>query len=120
MGRIVEIQFARLTKLLEDRKITLTLDPSARDRLADKGWDPAYGARPLKRVIQRSVQDPLEMILAGEGFRRRPRCDLERRQCADLQWQGGADRRGSPVRGAAGLAQAALKGNDVVLIDDVS
>jgi ATP-dependent Clp protease ATP-binding subunit ClpB len=67
MGRIVEIQFARLTKLLEDRKIVLTLDTAARDWLADKGWDPAYGARPLKRVIQRSVQDPLaEMILAGE------------------------------------------------------
>ncbi|MGY4567365.1 MULTISPECIES: ATP-dependent chaperone ClpB [Bradyrhizobium] len=67
MGRIVEIQFARLTKLLEDRKIELTLDAKARDWLAEKGWDPAYGARPLKRVIQRSVQDPLaEMILAGE------------------------------------------------------
>ncbi|WP_426437491.1 ATP-dependent chaperone ClpB [Bradyrhizobium genosp. P] len=67
MGRIVEIQFARLTKLLEDRKIELSLDAKARDWLADKGWDPAYGARPLKRVIQRSVQDPLaEMILAGE------------------------------------------------------
>ncbi|MFA9330554.1 type VI secretion system ATPase TssH, partial [Escherichia coli] len=63
MGRIVEIQFARLTRLLEDRKIELTLDPKARDWLAEKGWDPAYGARPLKRVIQRSVQDPLaEMI----------------------------------------------------------
>ncbi|HXO70895.1 MAG TPA: ATP-dependent chaperone ClpB, partial [Bradyrhizobium sp.] len=67
MGRIVEIQFARLQKLLEDRKITLTLDAAARDWLAEKGWDPAYGARPLKRVIQRNVQDPLaEMILAGE------------------------------------------------------
>ena len=67
MGRIVEIQFARLTKLLEDRKIVLELDASARDWLAEKGWDPAYGARPLKRVIQRSVQDPLaEMILAGD------------------------------------------------------
>ena len=67
MGRIVEIQFARLTKLLEDRKITLTLDAAARDWLAAKGWDPAYGARPLKRVIQRNLQDPLaEMILAGE------------------------------------------------------
>jgi len=67
MGRIVEIQFARLQKLLEDRKIVLTLDEAARDWLAAKGWDPAYGARPLKRVIQRSVQDPLaEMILAGE------------------------------------------------------
>jgi ATP-dependent Clp protease ATP-binding subunit ClpB len=67
MGRIVEIQFSRLQKLLEDRKITLTLDAPARDWLAAKGWDPAYGARPLKRVIQRNVQDPLaEMILAGE------------------------------------------------------
>ncbi|QOZ28874.1 ATP-dependent chaperone ClpB [Bradyrhizobium sp. CCBAU 51753] len=67
MGRIVEIQFARLTRLLEDRKIELELDAKARDWLAEKGWDPAYGARPLKRVIQRSVQDPLaEMILAGE------------------------------------------------------
>ncbi|MDB5653429.1 MAG: ATPase, partial [Tardiphaga sp.] len=56
MGRIVEIQFARLQKLLQDRKIVLSLDPVARDWLAEKGWDPAYGARPLKRVIQRSVQ----------------------------------------------------------------
>ena len=67
MGRIVEIQFSRLTKLLEERKVVLTLDDAARDWLAAKGWDPAYGARPLKRVIQRHVQDPLaEMILAGE------------------------------------------------------
>src|SRR5271163_3710675 len=67
MGRIVEIQFGRLSRLLEERKITLTLDAAARDWLAAKGWDPAYGARPLKRVIQRNVQDPLaEMILAGD------------------------------------------------------
>jgi len=67
MGKIVEIQFGRLTKLLEERKIVLTLDAAARDWLAGKGWDPAYGARPLKRVIQRNVQDPLaEMILAGD------------------------------------------------------
>jgi len=66
MGRIVEIQFGRLQRLLEDRKIVLTLDAAARDWLAEKGWDPAYGARPLKRVIQRYVQDPLaEMILDG-------------------------------------------------------
>src|SRR5579884_2531447 len=67
MGRIVDIQITRLQKLLDDRKITLVLEPSARDWLAEKGWDPAYGARPLKRVIQKSVQDPLaEMILAGK------------------------------------------------------
>src|SRR5512143_3535755 len=66
MSRIVDIQMARLQTLLDDRKIAITLDPAAREWLADKGWDPAYGARPLKRVIQKSVQDPLaEMILAG-------------------------------------------------------
>src|SRR5260370_7387918 len=67
MGRIVGTQLGRLKKPREGRKITLTLDAAARDWLAAKGWDPAYGARPLKRVIQRNLQDPLaEMILAGE------------------------------------------------------
>jgi ATP-dependent Clp protease ATP-binding subunit ClpB len=67
MGAIVDIQIARLQKLLDDRKITLALDPEARVWLAEKGYDPAYGARPLKRVIQKHVQDPLaELILAGE------------------------------------------------------
>ncbi|WP_316396437.1 ATP-dependent chaperone ClpB [Bradyrhizobium sp. 33ap4] len=67
MGRIVDIQFARLRKLLDDRKITLSLDAKAQAWLAEKGWDPAYGARPLKRVIQRYVQDPLaEMLLVGD------------------------------------------------------
>jgi ATP-dependent Clp protease ATP-binding subunit ClpB len=67
MGHIVEIQTARLQKLLDERKITIALDAKARDWLADKGYDPAYGARPLKRVIQKSLQDPLaEMILAGK------------------------------------------------------
>ncbi len=66
MTRIVDIQMVRLQKLLDDRKITISLDAGAREWLAEKGWDPAYGARPLKRVIQKSVQDPLaEMILAG-------------------------------------------------------
>ncbi len=67
MGRIVEIQFGRLAKLLADRKITLALDDKAKEWLGQKGYDPAYGARPLKRVIQKYVQDPLaEMVLAGK------------------------------------------------------
>jgi len=67
MAAIVDIQFGRLQKLLADRKIVLDLDPAARAWLADKGYDPAYGARPLKRAIQKSVQDPLaELILAGD------------------------------------------------------
>jgi ATP-dependent Clp protease ATP-binding subunit ClpB len=66
MGRIVEIQLKRLQQLLDERKITLSLDAKAREWLAEKGYDPAYGARPLKRVIQKSVQDPLsELILSG-------------------------------------------------------
>jgi ATP-dependent Clp protease ATP-binding subunit ClpB len=66
MGRIVDIQLAHLQKLLEDRKIALTLDAKARDWLAEKGYDPAYGARPLKRMIQKFVQDPLsELILSS-------------------------------------------------------
>jgi ATP-dependent Clp protease ATP-binding subunit ClpB len=66
MGKIVDIQIARLQKLLAERKITIDLDDKARTWLANRGYDPAYGARPLKRVIQRHVQDPLaEQILAG-------------------------------------------------------
>jgi ATP-dependent Clp protease ATP-binding subunit ClpB len=67
MGAIVDIQFKRLAKLLEERKVELALDPKGRQWLADKGYDSAYGARPLKRVIQKWVQDPLaQAILAGE------------------------------------------------------
>jgi len=66
MGAIVDIQMKRLQKLLDERKIVVALDPAAKDWLAEKGYDPAYGARPLKRVIQKALQDPLaEMILAG-------------------------------------------------------
>jgi ATP-dependent Clp protease ATP-binding subunit ClpB len=66
MGAIVDIQLLRLKKLLIDRKIEVVLTDEARGLLAEKGYDPAYGARPLKRVIQKSIQDPLaEEILAG-------------------------------------------------------
>jgi ATP-dependent Clp protease ATP-binding subunit ClpB len=66
MGSIVDIQLGRLQKLLADRKITIEVNEAARSWLADKGYDPAYGARPLKRVIQKNVQDPLaEELLAG-------------------------------------------------------
>ncbi len=66
MTAIVDIQLARLQKLLEDRKITLALDDKARTWLANAGYDPVYGARPLKRVIQRALQNPLaEAILAA-------------------------------------------------------
>jgi ATP-dependent Clp protease ATP-binding subunit ClpB len=67
MDTIVDIQMARLQDLLETRKIKILLDDHARSWLADKGYDPAYGARPLKRAIQKSVQDPLaDLMLSGE------------------------------------------------------
>lgn len=66
MARIVDIQIKRLSRLLEDRKIKIDLDDTARQWLANRGYDPAYGARPLKRVIQKFVQDPLaELMLSG-------------------------------------------------------
>ena len=66
MTGIVEIQLKRLDKLLADRKIALALDPSAKIWLGETGYDPVYGARPLKRVIQRQLQNPLaQMILSG-------------------------------------------------------
>ncbi|MGH6865443.1 MAG: ATP-dependent chaperone ClpB [Methyloceanibacter sp.] len=67
MGRIVDIQMGRLLKLLADRKIKLELADKAKEWLGEKGYDPAYGARPLKRAIQKYVQDPLAgMILQGK------------------------------------------------------
>ena len=67
MDGIVEIQLGLLRKRLARRGVTLELDAGARTWLADEGYDPVFGARPLKRVIQRALQDPLaEMILAGD------------------------------------------------------
>ncbi|SIS49512.1 ATP-dependent Clp protease ATP-binding subunit ClpB [Roseivivax lentus] len=67
MAGIVEIQLSRLMKRLASRKIGLELDDAAKTWLAEEGYDPVFGARPLKRVIQRTLQDPLaEMLLAGD------------------------------------------------------
>ncbi|MGC1495366.1 MAG: ATP-dependent chaperone ClpB [Sulfitobacter sp.] len=67
MAGIVDIQLARLLKRLAGRKIALELDEGAKKWLADEGYDPVFGARPLKRVIQRALQNPLaEMLLAGD------------------------------------------------------
>ncbi len=67
IARIVEIQLGHLRKLLSEKRIELDLEPSARRFLAERGYDPVYGARPLKRAIQKYVQDPLAMkLLAGK------------------------------------------------------
>ena len=67
MAPIVEIQVARVSKLLKDRKITINLSDQAKAWLGRVGYDPVYGARPLKRAIQRHLQDPLaDMLLRGE------------------------------------------------------
>jgi ATP-dependent Clp protease ATP-binding subunit ClpB len=67
IAQIVEIQLRGLTRRLEDRNLTLSLTEAAAAYLAERGYDPAFGARPLKRLIQREIQDPLAMkLLAGE------------------------------------------------------
>jgi ATP-dependent Clp protease ATP-binding subunit ClpB len=67
MAPIVDIQVGRVSKLLADRKVTLTLTDAARDWLGRVGYDPVYGARPLRRAVQRYLQDPLaELILRGD------------------------------------------------------
>ncbi|HYV47901.1 MAG TPA: AAA family ATPase, partial [Myxococcaceae bacterium] len=67
MNAIVDLQVQRLRKLLEEKRLALELADGAREFLAERGYDPAYGARPLKRAVQKYLQDPLAMkVLSGE------------------------------------------------------
>jgi len=67
LKKIVEIQLRRLTRRLENQKITLQLTEAAKERIARQGYDPVYGARPLKRAIQKEILDPLSLqILEGK------------------------------------------------------
>jgi ATP-dependent Clp protease ATP-binding subunit ClpB len=70
LGHIVEIQLRRLGKMLAERGLTLHLTDQARDFVAEAGYDPTYGARPLKRAIQQHVQDPLALALLEGRFQR--------------------------------------------------
>ena len=68
IGEIVELQLARLRERLAERRIELDLTDAAKETLAEAGWDPAYGARPLKRAIQRLVENPLALRLLESDF----------------------------------------------------
>jgi ATP-dependent Clp protease ATP-binding subunit ClpB len=68
LGAIIDIQLKRLQQRLAERKISLVVTDEARKLLVQRGWDPVYGARPLKRAIQRMVQDPLAMMLLEGKF----------------------------------------------------
>jgi ATP-dependent Clp protease ATP-binding subunit ClpB len=68
IGEVIDIQLERLLKLLSDRRITLELTPDAREKLADEGYDPVYGARPIKRVLQQRIQNPLALLLLQGQF----------------------------------------------------
>jgi ATP-dependent Clp protease ATP-binding subunit ClpB len=68
IGRIVDIQLRHLEKLLRDRKITVEVTPEAKELIAEEGYDPAFGARPLKRTIQRLIQNPLAMAVLDGRF----------------------------------------------------
>ena len=81
MRQIVDIQVKRVRQLLEGKRITLKLDQAAGDWLAKIGFDPVYGARPLKRAVQKYIQNPLaDMILQG---------DLSAGEVASISWQEG-------------------------------
>jgi ATP-dependent Clp protease ATP-binding subunit ClpB len=69
LKKIVEIQLRRLTKRLQAQKIRLELSDSARDLIAKEGYDPVYGARPLKRAIQKEILDPLSLQILEGKFR---------------------------------------------------
>lgn len=67
MRHIIEIQIKRLRKQMADRDVTIEFTTEALDKLSEAGYDPAYGARPLRRVLQRMIEDPMsEMILRGD------------------------------------------------------
>ena len=107
MGPIVDIQVARLQKLLEDRKIRLELTDAARAWLGRVGYDPVYGARPLKRAVQKYLQDPLaDKILAGEDRRRSDGPGRRGRRAA------GAD----PGRGRRGVRHGGMTTSPVPLV----
>jgi ATP-dependent Clp protease ATP-binding subunit ClpA len=68
LARIVDIQLVNVGKLLKDRKLKLEITGAAKDRIITEGYDPQYGARPMKRAIQRLIQDPLALKLITGGF----------------------------------------------------
>jgi ATP-dependent Clp protease ATP-binding subunit ClpB len=66
LNQIIDLELAKVMRLLEERRVRIELTPAARERLVRDGYDPAYGARPLRRTVQRLIQDPLAMrILDG-------------------------------------------------------
>jgi len=75
---IVDIQLRRLQERLADRKLAIAIAPAAREYLSMKGYDPTFGARPLKRLIQREVQDPLAMKLLGGDIREGDAVEVDR------------------------------------------
>ncbi len=95
MRAIVDIQLKRLARLLEDRRITLEVSEAARDWLAKVGYDPVYGARPLKRAIQRHLQDPLALMILEGKIQEGARVAVD------------ADEQGLRINGEAVMAQAA-------------
>jgi ATP-dependent Clp protease ATP-binding subunit ClpB len=83
IDRIVDIQLERVRRLLAERRITLELTPEAKHLLAEKGYDPHFGARPLKRVIQRMVQDPLALKILEGAFREGAKIEADARLSGD-------------------------------------
>src|SRR5690606_19032854 len=87
LRRIVELQLERVRALLADRRIALEITEAAEDLIAEEGFDPAFGARPLKRAIQRLVQNPLAMRLLEGEFEEGDAIRIDRGPSGDLVFE---------------------------------
>jgi len=80
LQKIVDIQFGKIRERAEKQGLSLSLDPEARKFLAEKGYEPAFGARPLKRLLQREIADPLAGALIGGRFRKGDSIRIRKRE----------------------------------------
>ena len=101
LAQIVDLQLAQLRRLLEDRRIALELSPEARDLLLAEGYDPVYGARPLKRVIQRRLQNPMALAILDGQFGEGDRVRADRTPDGDIAFQKVASGPKEPARAGA-------------------
>jgi ATP-dependent Clp protease ATP-binding subunit ClpB len=99
--RIVDLQLARLRQLLADRKLTLDVTPEAKHALAERGFDPVFGARPLKRAIQREIQNPLALAVLEGRFQEGDRIRVTRGADGRLEFATSGERAAEPVGAAS-------------------
>jgi ATP-dependent Clp protease ATP-binding subunit ClpB len=97
IGRIIDLQLVKLERLLADRKLAIEITPAARRAVATEGYDPAFGARPLKRAIQRMLQNPLAMAVLDGRFGEGDRIVADRGAGAELTFHKAGEPAAAPV-----------------------